>query len=310
MKYMIDLVLLILIAVSAVPAQPHQVIQTEVVETHSIAISDDDKMVAYGNYKKIFIIDAYTKKPIRTLEGATGDINELVFVGDCLLATGGKYFGIWDVNTGRKIAITERDEYTSRLSVCRKTNIAYTGRSFIEGWNIKDGSSVMKTEKFSDEVESFAISPDGRLLYVSPKWGNSILVLDAKTGKQIDALNTISRANQMLFHPDGKSLFISQFAKKIKQVNLKGEILQEIGESMPSYGQISISGNGEYLLLPTWSSLRDIEQVIVYDIKGRKIFAELNVSENSISEAKITSDNKIIVAAPKDNKLHFLELEN
>jgi WD40 repeat protein len=308
MKFLIYIFFVILIVpLYVISAQNAEVFETGVSETRAVAISDDDKLAAYGSYKKIFIIDMVTKESVMILEGATGDIYDIVFVGDRLLATGGKYFGIWNVKTGKPISISEREEYTYRLSVCRKTNMAYVGGTFIEGWNIRNGKSVMKTEKFSDDVESFALSPDGKSLYVSVKWANSILILDAKTGKQKEELTNISRAKQVLFHPNGKSLFIWQFGKKIKHVNLKGELIQEIGPSMPSYGQISISKNGEYLLMPTWSTPRDNEQVIIYDIRAKKIAAELDISDKSIYEAEMTSDNKFVVAAPKDKMLHFIE---
>lgn len=293
---------------SVTNAQTVEVFKTEVSETRSVAFSDDNKLVAYGISKKIYIIDAETKKTVRIIEGATGDVYDLAFVGNRLIATGGKYLGIWDAKTGKVITLSKRDEYTYKFSICRKTNTVFLGGMFIEAWNIKTGKSLMKTEKFQNKTESFAVSPDGKKLYVSPEWGNSILILDAKTGKQLDDLKNISRAKQMLFHPDGKSLFIWQFGKKIKQINLKGEVLLEV-EPQSVWGQLFISGNGEYLLMPTWSTQREIEQVIVYDIKNKKTAKILDVSDKSIYEAKMSSDKKTIVAATKDNLLHFISFK-
>lgn len=298
--------LLILLFTSTFMFAGTEVISTEVSETRAVALSDNNKLVAYGSYRKIFIIDAETKKLVQTLEGAEGDVHDIVIAGDRLIATGGKYVGIWNLKTGKAVKIAKRDEYTYTLSVCRKTGRAYVGGTFIEGWDIKNGKSVMKSEKFSNEVESFAVSPDGKSMYVSVEWSNSLLILDAGTGRQKEELTNISRARDMLFHPDGKSLFISQFGQKVKQINLKGEVKQEIGPPMTTYGQLSISPKGKYLLMPTWSTQRDIEQVLVYNIRDKKLAGTVDVSDKSIYEAEMTSNTKTIIAAPKDDKLHFI----
>ena len=149
-----------------------------------------------------------------------------------------------------------------------------------------------------------AVSPDGELIYASPEWGQSVFVIDAKTGKKKKELKSILRLRQMLFHPDGKSLFVWQFGNKVKQVDLKGKVLTEV-EPREVLGNITISEKGEYLFLPTWSTQREIEQVLIYDTKKKKIIKKLDVSKDAIYEARMSPDGKTVVAAPKDEFLYF-----
>jgi len=297
--------LLTLVFISSATILQAEIFETEVKDTRSVAISDNDKLVAYGCYKKVYIIDAKTKQTVRVIEGAPSDVYELAFVGDHLIAAGDKYLGIWDSGSGKLVTLDQRQDRFLTFSVCKREKTVFIGGMFVEAFDIQTGKSVMKTDRFKNKTESFAVSPDGKRLFVSPEWGSSILVLDAKTGKQIEELTEVSRARQMLFHPDGKSLLINQFGKPVKQIDLKGKVLREIGVG-GTFGQLALSNKGEYLLIPTWSTLREIEQVLVYDIKNGRMITPIDVSERPIYEAKITSDMNTVVVAPKDNLLHFI----
>jgi len=63
-----------------------------------------------------------------------------------------------------------------------------------------------------DFVGDLAFSPDGRLLYAAELYRNSIAVVNPLSGMLIGRFATGRRPYRILFHPDGKSFFVSHWA--------------------------------------------------------------------------------------------------
>lgn len=63
-----------------------------------------------------------------------------------------------------------------------------------------------------DFVGDVALSPDGRLLYASLLPRDSIAVINPLTGIVIERIRTGRRPYRILFHPDGKSFYVSAWA--------------------------------------------------------------------------------------------------
>ena len=67
----------------------------------------------------------------------------------------------------------------------------------------------MKAGDFSGDV---ALSPDGHLVYVADLFANTIVVVNPQSGRVIDRFKTGRRPYRILFHPDGRSYFVSSWA--------------------------------------------------------------------------------------------------
>ncbi len=302
-KYLV--IIVYLIQSTAAFCSAHTVFKTDLTETRSVAVSDDGKIIAYAGYKRIYLIDAATQQSIRVIDGAPGDITDLYFSENRLAATGSKYVGFWNSKTGKIIRIINRDEYTYRFSVSSKAKTLFAGKKVIEGWDINTGKRIMKTAPLSKEAGAIGVSPDGKTLLISPKWGNSILKFDTKTGLQTGELKTISRATQIVFHPNGNAFFVKQFNKPVKEVSLSSSVLRDIGPNTV-LGRMRLSKNKRYLLLPTWSTQRETEEVIVYSLAQKKVVRTLKVSPESIYSAEMTPDAQHVIAVTKDPFLHLI----
>lgn len=64
-------------------------------------------------------------------------------------------------------------------------------------------------QDFSGDV---AMSPDGRLLYVAMLYRDAIFVINPQSGMVIERWKTGRRPYRILFHPDGKSFYVSSWA--------------------------------------------------------------------------------------------------
>jgi YVTN family beta-propeller protein len=62
-----------------------------------------------------------------------------------------------------------------------------------------------------DFTGDVAFSPDGRLLYASDMFHDSILVVNPQSGTVIQRIKTGRRPYRILFHPDGKSFFVTHW---------------------------------------------------------------------------------------------------
>ncbi|HWB84697.1 MAG TPA: bifunctional YncE family protein/alkaline phosphatase family protein [Bryobacteraceae bacterium] len=63
-----------------------------------------------------------------------------------------------------------------------------------------------------DFVGDVALSPDGRLLYAAELYHDSVAVINPQSGMVIAHYKTGRRPYRILFHPDGKSFFVTNWA--------------------------------------------------------------------------------------------------
>lgn len=62
-----------------------------------------------------------------------------------------------------------------------------------------------------DFIGDVALSPGGRLLYAADLYNDSIAVINPQSGRVIERFKTGRRPYRILFHPDGKSFFVSSW---------------------------------------------------------------------------------------------------
>ena len=64
----------------------------------------------------------------------------------------------------------------------------------------------------TDFIGDVALSPDGRLVYAADLYHDSLVVINPQSGMLIDRIKTGRRPYRILFHPDGKTLFVTSWA--------------------------------------------------------------------------------------------------
>ncbi len=63
-----------------------------------------------------------------------------------------------------------------------------------------------------DMIGDVALSPDDRLIYAADLYHDSVVVLNPQSGMVIERFKTGRRPYRILFHPDGKSFFVTSWA--------------------------------------------------------------------------------------------------
>ena len=64
-----------------------------------------------------------------------------------------------------------------------------------------------------DFIGDVALSPDGHLIYAASLFRDQILVINPQSGWVIERFKTARRPYRILFHPDGKSFFVTSWAE-------------------------------------------------------------------------------------------------
>ena len=83
------------------------------------------------------------------------------------------------------------------------------------------------TRKHTDFLGDVTLSPDGRLIYVAALFRDSIIVINPQTGIVIEEFKSAHRPYRILFHPDGKSFFVTGWGDGMlyQQQAMNGQIL-------------------------------------------------------------------------------------
>jgi len=231
------------------------------VEASALAFSPDGNVVAVGTsigQVKLFdartgellrslddeeakLADAETPAEWKTLRRAMGSVASLAFSpdGSSLAACGG--------------AFADFAEGFSRVS---RMGFRRTGPGRLKMWEVETGTLQHDLVGHNDQAYAVAFSPDGNLLASAGRWneeidrfGNGVLIWNARTGEQIHRLirtNADAGARAIAFSPDSKLLAMGT---------------QRFGDDepeMPSTGGVSLihvmSGVEEWLVtVPGWA---------------------------------------------------------
>ena len=69
-----------------------------------------------------------------------------------------------------------------------------------------------KDRKPNDFIGDVQFSPDGHLLYAADLYHDSVVVVNPQSGLVISRIKTGRRPYRILFHPSGKSFYVSSWA--------------------------------------------------------------------------------------------------
>ena len=154
--------------------------------------------------------------------------------GKYLLVLNGGYnppsVSVIDVASGKELERTRVPDAWLGLAVNRVGNRVYVGGgstgsvrefSFAEGklsearilsvlTKAVEGTPADQT--YSNFTGDVALSPDGKLLYASTLFQDSLVVLNLETGKPVARVKTGRRPYRILFLPDGKTYLVSNWA--------------------------------------------------------------------------------------------------
>ena len=148
--------------------------------------------------------------------------------GRYLLVLHGGYrppsIAVLDASSGWEVSRTPVPDGWLGLTFAPKSNLVYAGggsRASVYEFRLEDGklTAARTFAAFAEEKPTnkdfagdVAFTPDGHLLYVTDLYQNMVLVINPQSGMLINRIKTGRRPYRILFHPDGKSFFVSHWA--------------------------------------------------------------------------------------------------
>ena len=130
---------------------------------------------------------------------------------------------VLDAATGAVVSTTPVPDAWLGLAFAPHSNRVYVGggaHAAVFEFTLADGKLTagrtfpleQGSLKPSDFVGDVAFSPDGRLLYAAELNRDAVAVVNPQSGMVIERIRTGRRPYRILFHPDGKSFFVTHWA--------------------------------------------------------------------------------------------------
>ena len=66
--------------------------------------------------------------------------------------------------------------------------------------------------QWEDFIGDVAVSPDGKMIYAADLYHDSIVAINAESGRVVNIMKTGRRPYRILFHPDGKTFWVSSWS--------------------------------------------------------------------------------------------------
>jgi len=147
--------------------------------------------------------------------------------GKFLLVLNGGYkpptISVLETATGRETSRVRVADAWLGLAFTRKGDRVYVGggsRAAVFEFSFADGAleptrtfTVVPPDKrtYADFIGDVTLTPDGRLIYAADLYHDSLVVINPQSGMVIGRVKTGRRPYRIVFHPDGKSFFVTSW---------------------------------------------------------------------------------------------------
>jgi len=158
----------------------------------STALSPDGKYLLVLN-------GGYRPPSITVIDAASGAVKSSAPVADAWL-------GIAFAPKGDRV-------YVGGGSKAAVFEFAFAGGTLTAGRTFAVTPANKLTDR--DMIGDVALSPDGRLIYAADLYHDSVVVINPLSGMTTGRIKTGRRPYRILFHPDGKSFFVTSWADGI-----------------------------------------------------------------------------------------------
>ena len=161
-----------------------QQISVDKLPLHSVLTPDGRFLIViHGGSPTLHVIDAKAGKTVQqlTLPSAWSGMS-MIPTGRMLYVSGGAGAAIYELAISPEGRLERRRTFETVPAAKRTTR---------------------------DFIGDLAITPDGRLIYAADYFNDQIVVINPQSGRVIDRFKCGRRPYRILFHPDGKSYFVT-----------------------------------------------------------------------------------------------------
>ena len=183
---------------------------------HSLAASPDGRWLAVGRYGQVEILAGSGQKPLRTLTGHTGHINDLTFSagGKLLIVAAGEagLFGevtLWETESWKRKATLRGhgdNLFAAAISPDGKTLATGSYDQKILVWNLETKQPVRELTGHNGPVFDLAFHPQGTIL-ASASGDRTVKLWNVQTGERLETFSEPEKDQYTVaFRKDGRHL--------------------------------------------------------------------------------------------------------
>ncbi|MDA0834852.1 MAG: hypothetical protein O3A29_16385 [Planctomycetota bacterium] len=181
---------------------------------HTVAWSPENRWIAIGQYGNVEILTPDKAQQIASLEGHTGNVNDLAVSANGLLLAAGSgetgLFGevkLWstaDWQSQQTIRAHRDSIYAVEISPDETMLATASYDQEIKLWSIADGKLIRTLSGHNGPVYDLSFHPEGHIL-ASASDDRTVKLWDVATGERLDTFSQPTKAqNAVAFSPDGR----------------------------------------------------------------------------------------------------------
>ena len=246
------------------------------------------------------------------------------------------------LNTGAKASLSVMDGTRELASVAledawlglvTKGNTIYAGggaTGAVHEFSYTNGEAkLLRSIKAGDFIGDVALSPDGRLIYAADLFANQIVVINPQSGRVIDRLKCGRRPYRILFHPDGKSYFVSSWADAsvYQYSTVNGEEVGRVrlgphptdmvlSNYKPAVEEGRPAPDWQYRLFVAAANTNSVYSVAISESKTMKLLEPISIAPTSLTPLGMTpsalllsrDQNKLYVACSDADAIAVINL--
>ncbi len=227
----------------------------------ALAYSPDGKLLAFGTFKQVRLVESESGKLLATLPGEAEDVRAVAFSpdGKLLAAAGGLparngEVKIWDVETRaplRTIAGHTDCIYAVEFAPDGKSIATASYDKLIKLWDVASGKEIRTLKDHIDAVYALAFTPDGRRL-ISASADRGVKVWDVASGERLYTLSeSTDGLNTLAVDPTGKRVAAGGLDRTIRVWSMDekgGTLLNSLIAHEDAILQLAWSPDGKYLV--------------------------------------------------------------
>ncbi len=283
---------------------------------NSVAFSPDGKTIASGSEDKtIKIWDIESGQLTRLLGSHTFEVQHTAFSPDkktLASITNYRTIKLWNNETGQFIKSLEGHHTDSINSVAffpdGKTLVSGSSDKTIKIWNVKTGLPIKTLGGVTYEVDSIALSSDGKLLASASKNFNdtTIKIWNLESGQQIKSLEGHTNIIQFItFSPEGKTLASISWDMTIKVWNVEtGEMIKSFKGHRNLIHSIAFSPDGKTLASASWD-----ETIKLWNVESGQLIDTLEGHASFVTAIAFSPDGRTLVSGGADSTIKLWNVE-
>lgn len=279
------------------------------------AFSPDGRWISVARYGVVEILSAGDRKPIRTLGGHAGNVNDVAYSpdGSVLLAAAGEpgLFGeltLWNTAdwTRRQVVRGHRDallaaEMTSNGKMVATASYDQT----IVLWDAAKGTTLRVLKGHNGPVFDLAFDPTGRLL-ASASGDRTVKLWDVASGERLDTFSQPTKDQYAVaFTHDGRYVLAGGVDSRIRvwQISASAkEGTNELIESLFAHDgpivRLAVSRDGRWI-----ASSSEDRTIKIWDANKFSQIEKLADQSDWTTALAISPDNKTLIAGRMDGSL-------